>query len=144
MSSDQLDDETHGNICDLCAQGDDLVDRREFESAFHCYLDALNQVPKPVENWEATTWILAAIGDLYWLEMKYGKALQAFEDAVRCPGGLGNPFIHLRIGQCCFELENPDRAADELTRAYMGEGRDIFETEDSKYLQFLESRLKLT
>lgn len=142
MSSDQLADDTHRKICDLCAQGDELVDRREFERAFYCYRDALNLVPQPVENWEATTWILAAIGDLYWIEMKFGKALQAFEDAVRCPGGLGNPFIHLRIGQCCFELEMSDRAADELTRAYMGEGRDILETEDPKYLQFLESRLK--
>jgi hypothetical protein len=61
-----------------------------------------------------------AIGDLYFMAGKFEKSFGAFEDAVRCPGGLGNAFIHLRLGECCFELGQPDRAADELTRAYMG------------------------
>ena len=126
----------------LSANGDSLVKRQEFEKAFACYRDALNLVPDPAEEWEATTWILAAIGDLYFLQRKVDKALSAFEDAVQCPGGLGNPFIHLRLGQCYFDLGKLDRAADELTRAYMGAGREILETENGKYLQFLETRLK--
>ena len=36
---------------------------------------------------------------------------------------LGNGFIHLRLGQTLFELKQPDRAADELARAYMADGQ---------------------
>ena len=138
----ELDDALHQRICDLCAKGDALVEQRQFERAFGFYCDALNLVPPPAEDWEATTWILAAIGDLYFLAKMAKKSLKAFEDAVRCPGGLGNPFIHLRLGQCNFDLGQLDRAADELTRAYMGAGRDIFKEEDPKYIEFLATRIK--
>lgn len=136
-----LNEHTLGQIQYLCAQGDALVEQSEFERAFRFYSQALQLVPEPVEEWEATTWILVAIGDLYFLAGNKVKSLTAFEDAVRCPGGLGNPFIHLRLGQCYFELGQLDRAGNELTRAYMGGGRDILENEDPKYLEFLETLL---
>ena len=61
--------------------------------------------------------------------------------AVHCPDAIGNPFLHLRLGQCQFELDSLDRAADELARAYLGAGSDIFEGAD-KYFAFLKTRLK--
>ncbi len=142
MSEHTLDEALHGQIREFCAKGDALAEQREFEKAFGYYRDALNLVPEPMEDWEATTWILAAIGDLYFLDHKFEKCLRVFEDAIHCPGGLGNPFIHLRLGQCQYELGSPERAADELTRAYMGGGRELLEQDDPKYLQFLETRLK--
>jgi len=36
-----------------------------------------------------------------------------------------------------------DKAADELTRAYIGGGIDIFMEDDPKYLEFLETRIPL-
>ena len=142
MSNTFLNEETHVQIKKLCAKGDALVEQKDFESALTCYRDALNLVPIPREPWEATTWILAAIGDLHFAAGEMEKALNALEDAVRCVGGLGNPFIHLRLGECCFELGETDRAADELTRAYMGAGREIFEQENPKYFEFLATRIK--
>ena len=35
-------------------------------------------------------------------------------------------------------------AAYELTRAYMGGGTDIFQTEDAKYFTFLKQRIAIT
>jgi len=61
---------------------------------------------------------------------------------MHCPDAIGNPFLHLRLGQCCFEKRALDRAADELTRAYMGAGRKIFESDDPKYFEFLKTRIK--
>jgi hypothetical protein len=63
-------------------------------------------------------------------------------NAMHCPAAIGNPFIHFRLGQCQFELGNLDRAADELMRAYMGAGREIFDQDDPKYFQFLATRAK--
>ena len=136
-----MDDALHAKICELCQRGDELADLRRFEEAFSAYRSALEIVPEPAEDWEATTWILAAIGDLYFTAGNTEKSLGAFEDAVRCPTGLGNPFIHLRIGQCHFDLGHDEVAADEVVRAYMGGGRDIFEDEDPKYLQVIEKRI---
>jgi hypothetical protein len=60
---------------------------------------------------------------------------------MHCPKAIGNPFLHLRLGQCQFELGNLDRAADELARAYMGAGLEIFDSEDAKYFEFLKMRM---
>lgn len=140
--SRQLDDALHSRIKDLCAQGDALVEKRQFKEAFAFYSEALQLVPDPAEQYEATTWILTAIGDLYFAADKFEKSLTAFQDAVGCAGGLGNPFIHLRLGECRFELGELDRAADELARAYMGAGDEIFANEDEKYLAFLRTRMQ--
>lgn len=71
----------------------------------------------------------------------HAKALKSFQNAVQCPGSLGNPSIHLRLGQLYFDLRHFARAADELTRAYMGGGIELFMEDDSRYLAFLETRI---
>ncbi len=52
---------------------------------------------------------------------------------------VGNPFILLRLGQTYFELGNMKKAADELVRAYMGVGTEIFEGEDPKYFDLVRA-----
>lgn len=41
------------------------------------------------------------------------------------------------------EIRNLCRQGDELTRAYMGGGMDIFMEDDPKYLAFLETRIQI-
>jgi hypothetical protein len=60
---------------------------------------------------------------------------------VQCPGGLGNPFVHLRLGQTNLELGADDTAADEPTRAYMRAESDVFLEDDPKYFEFLGPEL---
>ena len=48
----------------------------------------------------------------------------------------------MRLGQCEFELGNMQRAVDELLRAYMGAGIEIFQTEHPKYFAFLTENVK--
>ena len=99
--------------------------------------------PEPKQQWEASTWIYSAIGDTFSSQQGYSGALRAFQGAVTSPDGLGNPFIHLRLGQCRFELGDLEGAADELARAYMGDGLRVFSREDPKYLDFLSTRIRL-
>jgi hypothetical protein len=53
---------------------------------------------------------------------------------------VGNPFFHLRVGQASFELEQPDArdengmAMDNLARALICGGIEIFKHEEPKYL----------
>ena len=93
-------------------------------------------------EWAAATWILGAIGDANFFSDDFDAGRDNLSMAMRCPDAVGNPFLHLRLGQCCFEVGEVDRAADELGRAYMGEGKEIFEDEDPKYFEFLMTRME--
>ncbi len=135
-----LPEHIHDEIKRLCACGDEHVERQAFSKAIESYQAAWQLLPEPKTNWEAAKWILVAIGDANFLNRDFGAGCECLKEAMHCPDAIGNPFIHLRLGQCQFEVGNLDRAADELMRAYMGGGKDIFEQDDSKYLQFLASR----
>ncbi|MFS0841099.1 tetratricopeptide repeat protein [Paenibacillus sp. 1P03SA] len=139
----QLPDSTYSAIKALCKQGDDLVKTADFDAAKQSYLAALRLLPENHQDWEAATWIFAAIGDVHYHMRNYDKAFKCFFNAVQCPNGLGNPYIHLRLGQLYYEQENFEKAADELTRAYMGAGIEIFMEDDPKYLEFLETNIEI-
>ncbi len=138
----ELPDSIHEEIKRLCAIGDEHTGRQSFSNALASYWAAWDLLPEPKTDWEAATWILVAIGDANYLGRDYAAGCDNLSTAMRCPGAVGNPFIHFRLGQCQFELGNRERAADELMRAYMGAGREIFDQHDPKYFQFLASRAK--
>ena len=133
----------HERIAALCKEGDALASAGRPDDAKQKYIAALKLLPGEPGQWEAATWIFVALGDVHFLALHFDKAFKCFYNAVQCPKGLGNAYIHLRLGQICFEQRLFDRAADELTRAYMGGGIDIFMEDDPKYLAFLETRISL-
>jgi hypothetical protein len=135
----ELPDDVYKSIKELCAAGD-LATESSYSRALDLYLQAWDLVPAPKEQWEAATWILAAIGDANWFLYDFDAGRDNLTLAMKCPGGLGNPFIHLRLGQCQLELGNEERALDELLRAYMGAGAEVFAHEPPKYLEFLKER----
>ncbi|MCG8073237.1 MAG: hypothetical protein N0C86_14785 [Candidatus Thiodiazotropha taylori] len=139
----ELDSQIHERIKVLCKEGDDLADMKLFEEARSKYIEALKLLPDNPDKWETSTWIYVAVGDTHFQTANFKKMMKCFINAVQCPGGLGNPFIHLRLGQAYFELQEMDKAADELARAYMGAGMDIFMEDDPKYLSFLETKIEM-
>lgn len=139
-----LPDTTHSEIQRLSAIGDSLADQRKYSEAIPVYWQAWDLLPEPKTEWEAAAWLLAAIGDANFLSRDYTAGKDNLTTAMQCPNAIGNPFLHLRLGQCQFELGALDRAADELTRAYMGGGTEIFEDQDPKYLRFVQSKAKGT
>jgi tetratricopeptide (TPR) repeat protein len=139
----ELDDEVYETIQTLCATADALAESGEYPDALGKYWEAFDLIPEPKQEWEATLWVLAAIGDANFLLGDYAAARDNLANAMHCPGAMGNPFLHLRLGQSQFELGNLDRAADELTRAYGVAGTEIFDEEDRKYLDFLQTRIAL-
>jgi tetratricopeptide (TPR) repeat protein len=137
----ELPDHIHEQIKSLCESGDALAGRGEYAAALAQYWAAWDLLPEPLTNWGAATWILAAIGDANFLSGDYAAGRDNLSTAMHCPDAIGNPFLHLRLGQCQFELGNLERASDELTRAYMGAGDEIFQGAE-KYFDFLKTRLK--
>lgn len=137
----ELTDATHEEIKRLCKVGDDLVDANRYGDALANYWSAWDLLPEPKTKWSAASWILTSIGDTNFQSEDYEAGRDNLANAMHCPDALGNPFIHLRLGQCQFELGNFDRAADELARAFIPVGKQLFENEDPKYLDFVKSKL---
>ena len=132
----EINDKEYEKILKLCAKGDKLVEKGNLNKALLKYEEALNLVPNPKDEWEASTWIYAAIGEVYYVADENEEALDYFLEVLKCPDGLGNPFINLRIGQCFYELNNVEKAREYLLQAYMIEGEEIFE-DDEGYLEVI-------
>ncbi|MEV7597129.1 tetratricopeptide repeat protein [Kitasatospora sp. NPDC089797] len=142
-TSRQLPDEVHAEITELCQEGDALAELGDLTEAKQRYVEALRLLPGDPRGWAASTWIYVAIGDVHFRLGVHDRASRCFQNAVQCPGGLGNPYVHLRLGQTAFELGDHDRAADELIRAHMGGGPELFDEDDPRYLAFLRTRADL-
>ena|SRR5688572_2741259 len=140
----ELPTEIYDKIRELSARGDGLARSKLFVAALQNYEEAWDLLPEPKTNWNASTWLLTAIGDVHFFRGSFDKTVEVLTNAIlNTPGALGNPFLHLRRGQSLLELGRKDEAADELMRAYMGAGSDIFKSEDAKYLEFLKTRAQL-
>jgi tetratricopeptide (TPR) repeat protein len=138
-----IDEQTHNEIQRLCALGDSLAKLDQHREALTQYNKAWELIPSPRNNWEASIWVLAAIADSSFYLGHFAPAQQALDYAMTCPGGLGNPFLHLRRGQVLFEFGEMDSSAEELMRAYMGGGSENFATEAPKYLLHLKTKANL-
>ena len=131
--------ELQAEIDRLCALGDTHADRDRFPDALGLYWQAWDLLPEPKIDCEAATWILAAVGDANFLGRDYEAGVDNLSTVMHCPGGIGIPFLHMRLGQCQFELGDYARAIDELNRAFVGGGEDLFDDEDPKYLDYLDA-----
>lgn len=139
----ELQQKLHEEIEQLCASGDQLADANKYTEALDLFKKAYALIPEPQTEWEATTWVTAAIGDMYFLLRQFEEAKRILSFAMHCPNAIGNPFLHFRLGQCQFELQALDQAADELTRAYALTEKELFDGEDPKYFNFLKTRIDL-
>jgi tetratricopeptide (TPR) repeat protein len=140
--TDALDDRVHENITFLGEEGDALAERGDYDGALAKYETAWVLLPEPRLDWEAATWLLAAIADAQFLKCDFHGAVETLQDAMHTPNAIGNPFLHLRLGESLFEIGQQERAMDELARAYMGAGPEIFGDDDPKYFAALEKVLK--
>jgi tetratricopeptide (TPR) repeat protein len=138
----ELPDETYEKICALGEQGNELVEADDLPQALLTFEEAWDLLPEPKIEWEAATWLLAAIGDVQFLLGEFAATKETLSLAMHAPGAIGNPFLHLRLGQAQLELGDIHRAGDELARAYLLEGTRIFANDDPKYLAFIKSKLR--
>ena len=134
----ELNDELYERVEELSQEGDDLVEQEEYEAGIAKYKEALALVPEPKIDWEASTWLYTAIGEAYYFNNQEQQAVDNFSWAQKCPGGLENPFILLRMGECFYCMNNIEKARNYLLQAYMLEGREIFEEEDERIFNVIK------
>jgi tetratricopeptide (TPR) repeat protein len=118
----------------LCTEGYRLHDSGDFESALRRFYQAWTLIPKPQTQFEASGWVLTAIGDTYFAKRNYGAGIEALRSALFCPKAVGNPFVHLRLGQCYLEQQLNEDADRHLARALYSGGVELFDKEALHYL----------
>lgn len=137
----ELKEELYEKIIEWSEDGDAMLEEEDFDGAIEKYQAALELLPEPKYDWEAGTWLYAALGDANYLSSRYSEAEGYLQEALKCPDGLGNPFILLRLGECYYELNNMEKAKEYLLQAYMCEGEDIFEDEEEKYFDAVKDMI---
>lgn len=129
-----LDKQTLKKIKVLCAEGYRLYDLAEYKDALRMFYKAWTAVPKPQNEHTEGGWVLTAIGDCYFRTGQWDQGRESLTTALQCPHMMGNPFIHLRLGQCLYEMGRMEAANEHLEQAYMNGGSKLFQNEAPKYL----------
>ena len=122
----------------LITHGEALCHDGRLPDALNCLNSAYDLIPEPKQTSELTRIVLCNIGELHIRQERPELAFNDFSNAVKCKHGLGNPQIHMRLGQLQYERGNMERAKDELMRAYMGAGDAVFEGENPKYFSLIQ------
>ena len=135
---------------EFAERGNQFEEEGRYEEAVQVWKEGLELIPEPRQFYSETVWFLAAIGDVHFQKGMYRQAHECFDKARGnlSGDGYGNPFIMLRLGECCFEIGDEKNAMEYLLRAYMMEGREIFEPYENgeddgqKYFDFLRTHVE--
>ena len=82
---EELPDEVHAKIQELCARGDELAQSSQLAEALKSYWAAWDLLPEPKTNWEAATWdsigyIRNRLGDHRQAITCYQRAIELYRE----------------------------------------------------------------
>lgn len=133
-----MTNETYDSIMCEMEKGDSASENDFFKSALKHYEEALALIPIPKTDWEIALHVYTALGDCCLNLEDYPQSNSYYNEALKCPDAVGYGYVWLGLGQSFYELENMEKAKDALMRAYMLEGKNIFEDEDDKYFDLIK------
>jgi len=142
----ELSDAVSDQIESLSEEGNDFFDDEDYEKAIAVWKKALKLIPQPQNTFAETLWLETSIGDAYFMMGNHQEAFPHFLNAKSNieENAYENPFIMLRVGQLYFEANDFKNAKEYLLRAYMFEGKEIFEGSKEKYFEFLKENVDLS
>ena len=136
-----LEPNAYDRIKEYSDKGETLFYEGRFSEALREYNKAFDVIPEPKQRWEASVWLIAAMGDCYFWLKEFDVALEYFRKLMAEYEEYGNPFTRLRYGECLYETGNEQLAKEHLLAAYSMEGRELFEECDVKYLRIISDLL---
>lgn len=143
------EDDVYTDFRHAAKDGDNAMTEQRWDDAFSCYLSAWEILCEDQPEHEAheAFWLVLNWANCSFMSGDYPDCLDRLHEALGIfrDFGLvvGNPVFHLRVGQCLFELAENDeqrsdangQVIDNLSRALICGGIEIFEQEDRKYLE---------
>lgn len=140
---EELTDEQQELMDGYCEKGNQEMDEENYNQAASWFQKAYAVLPDPKDDWEATGYITASLGDALFSAGKFKEALEQLLIANNFYGSdNANPFVLLRLGEAYFELGEEQKALTYLFNAYQMEGQQLFD-DDKKYLKFLKKHHEL-
>jgi tetratricopeptide (TPR) repeat protein len=136
-----LEPNAYDRIKEYSDKGETLFYEGRFSEALREYNKAFDVIPEPKQRWEASVWLIVAMGDCYFWLKEFDVALEYFRKLMAEYEEYGNPFTRLRYGECLYETGNEELAKEHLLAAYSMEGRELFEECDAKYLRTISDLL---
>ncbi|CAN5134683.1 hypothetical protein BH09PSE6_BH09PSE6_04840 [soil metagenome] len=133
----KLTEQERSAIAELCSAGNVHRGNKRYVDAVAMYWKAWAVLPEPKYETRTATWILGAIGDVHFMAGEYSAGRDALLRAMRCPGGINNALLQLRLGQCLYELGAKEEAGQAFVAAYAAGGAERFAQADPKYLALL-------
>ena len=112
-------------IRELCYEGYQQFDQKQYKSALRKFYQAWTLLPKPQTQWPQATWVLTAIGDAYYAKGEFSNAIEALNSALHCPDGADNPLIHLRLAQSHQSLGDTATAEARFLSAAASGGKQF-------------------
>ena len=137
----ELDPKVYEKVTEYSETGEKLFYDGRFSEALKEYHKALDLISEPKTRWEASVWLIAAIGDCHFWLKEFDTALECFRQLMVDYEEYGNPFTRLRYGECLYETGNEQLAKEHLLAAYSMEGEELFEECDRKYLDLIRDLL---
>ena len=137
----ELDPKVYERVTEYSETGEKLFYDGRFTEVLKEYHKALDLIPEPKTRWEASVWLIAAIGDCHFWLKEFDAALECFRQLMVDYEEYGNPFTRLRYGECLYETGNEQLAKEHLLAAYSMEGEELFEECDRKYLDIIRDLL---
>lgn len=132
-------------IDQICEAGSEWFDEREYKKAISTWERAFDLIPAPKSSFSQDYWLHSSIGDAFFLLQDFEKAtahLLAAKSNTK-ENGYADSLLVLRLGQSCFETGDTVKAKEYLLRAYLLGGRERFDQEDKKYIDFLGKHVQL-
>ena len=136
-----LEPNAYDRIKEYSDKGETLFYEGRFSEALREYNKAFDVIPEPKQRWEASVWLIAAMGDCYFWLKEFDVALEYFRKLMAEYEEYGNPFIRLRYGECLYATGNEQLSKEHLLAAYSMEGEELFEECDKKYLSIIADLL---
>ncbi len=130
----KLPSEISEKIKSLCADAYQAYDEGDYQKALRLFYQGWVQLPKPQTGFREAGWLLVGIGDSYYQLKQYTPGCEALRSADHCPEATDNPFIHLRLGQCLYNIGEKPSARSHLQKAYRLGGAKLFAKEPDHYL----------
>ena len=133
----------HRRITRFGELGDAFAEKGDYLQAIASYHYAQRLLPEPRAQWQAATWLAAAIADAQFFNGNFRAARDTLTHALEAhfPEAENNAFIYLRLGQSALQLGDEALALTALARAQQLAGEEIFAGEEARYRQFLGDKL---
>ena len=138
-----LDDDLQAKILVHSKAGNALMERGDWLAAIAEFRNGVELLPEPKNWYDHYMWLMAGIGDAYFMMSDYTNARAALTEAQSARPGQQNAFVQLRLGQSLFELGRMNRAEEHLMRAYLLHGFSIFDKDDPKYRDHMAASFNL-